>query len=99
MVYREPIKWEEIKDCADASILADRKENEAEALGKQHVGEITVSKFSEQEVSEMAQARAGFDRDAWGIHQRWNAARMEGVRITHAFKSQKVARDSLNENN
>ena len=38
--------------------------------GKQRKSEITVSKFSEQAVNEMAQSRTGTDRDGWGIHRR-----------------------------
>ena len=73
-------------------LLQDKRDKTMQE--KQRKSEITVSKFIEQAVSEMVRARTGIYRDGWEIHRSWKAFRIEGVRILHAYKRQKVVREA-----
>ena len=56
------------RENKELGLLQDKRDKTTK--GKQRKSEIAVSKFSEQAVSEMVQARTGTDRDGWGIHRR-----------------------------
>ena len=53
-------------------------------------GEITTTKYTENQINEMAHAYKGSEEYAWGKHQTWKAIWVDKVRILHAFRRKKT---------
>ena len=53
------------------------------------MGEITTTKYTENQINEMVRAHKGNDNYAWAEHQTWSAIWINKVRIAHAFRRRK----------